>query len=269
MNTSIIGQQWLEENPYPMMAMDETGFVQWTNPAFQTLCNLTNDLIIGSSSDKPPAPNLADLLSTKSNVQLIHPERGEILLERIIKTLENSDGSNIHVHFFQEKCSSDAIAKENFRLKQQVENLTLTDELTGLANERALSQNLATQVTRSRRYNNPLTLALVDIEIPDEGVHILDEHYNDAVISISHFLRERLRWADFIARCGAGRFVIVLPETAQEEAHRLFTDIINDKDKIDLPDDQKPFINLHFGIAEWEKGNDPKILVKRASQAVR
>ena len=149
-----------------------------------------------------------------------------------------------------------------------MENLTLTDELTGLANERSLSQHLAAQVTRSRRYHNPLTLVLVSIEVNDQGSHILDEHYNDAIVAFSHFLRERLRWADFIARCQAGRFVIVLPETGEEEATRLFNDIIKEANKIDLPEEQKAAIDVRFGLAEWKKGNDPRLLVERASKAL-
>lgn len=250
------------------MATDESGQVSWINPAFEDLCAVNGDQIIGASADNPPSPNLVELLGTGNPVQLIHPERGELWLQRIIKTVSEPDQPVMQMHYFQEMNSNDELIQENLQLKKQVENLTLTDELTGLANERSLSQHLAAQVTRSRRYNNPLTLVLASIEINDQGSHILDEHYNDSILAFSHFLRERLRWADFIARCSGGRFIIVLPETGQEEASRLFDDIINDSKNIDLPEEQQAAVEVRYGLAEWQKGNDPKMLVERASEAL-
>jgi len=268
MSNENCNKNWITQTPFPMMATDESGIVNWVNPAFETLCATGRDKLIGASSENPPSPNLSELFSTKNPIQLIHPERGEIWLQRTVKPVNQPDEPVTLMHYFQEVEADSKLLQENLLLKKQVENLTLTDELTGLANERSLSQHLAAQVTRSRRYHNPLTLVLVSIEVNDQSAHILDEHYNDAIIAFSHFLRERLRWADFIARCNAGRFVIVLPETTKEEASRLFNDIVSDKDKIDLPEEQKTAIELHFGLAEWQKGYDPRLLVEQASRAL-
>ena len=268
MSIENCNENWITQSPFPMMATDESGLVSWANPAFQDLCATEAEQILGASLDNPPSASVKELFGTSNPVQFIHPERGELWLQRTIKTVSQPDEPVMQMHYFQEMNSDNSLLEENLQLKKQVESLTLTDELTGLANERSLSQHLAAQVTRSRRYNNPLTLVMVSIEFDNQSSHILDEHYNDAIIALSHFLRERLRWADFIARCNGGRFIIVLPETGQEEATRLFNDIVNDKNKIDLPDEQKAPIKLRFGLAEWEKGNDPRMLVERASQAL-
>lgn len=268
MNNRNCNENWITQSPFPMMATDESGLVSWVNPAFEELCSISSEQIIGRSADNPPAPNLAEVFGTQDSIQLIHPEHGELLLQRFIVTVSEPGEPVSLMHYFQVMSTDDALLQENMQLKKQVENLTLTDELTGLANERSLSQHLANQVTRSRRYNNPLTLVLVNLEVNDQKTHILDEHYNDAIVAFSHFLRERLRWADFIARCNAARFIVVLPETGKEEATRLFNDIIRDKNKIELPEEQKAAIELRFGLAEWEKGNDPRLLVDRASQAL-
>jgi len=268
MNNENCNTKWINETPFPMMATDESGIVSWVNPAFEELCAADSESLIGLSSDNPPAPNLTELLGTKNPVQILHPERGEIWLERTIKKVNQEDEPPVNMHYFHEVTTENQLVQENLQLKQQIENLTLTDELTGLANERALSQHLATQVTRSRRYNNPLTLVVADLKINDESSHILDQHYDDAILAFSHFLRERLRWADFIARCNPGRFVIILPETSEQEANSLFNDILKEIDKIDLPEEQKSALNFQFGLAAWEKGNDPKMLVERASRAL-
>lgn len=268
MNNENCNTNWIIETPFPMMATDESGIVSWVNPAFEELCATESENLVGMSVDNPPAPNLTELFSTKNPVQILHPDRGEIWLERTIKKVNQDDEPLVNMHYFHEVTTENQLVQENLQLKQQIENLTLTDELTGLPNERSLSQHLAAQVTRSRRYNNPLTLVVADLKINDDSSHILDQHYDDAILAFSHFLRERLRWADFIARCNQGRFVIILPETSQQEATNLFNDILNEKDKIDLPEEQKSALNINFGLAEWEKGNDPKMLVERASKTL-
>ena len=67
------------------------------------------------------------------------------------------EGSTQIFKFFEEVTEQVKLKQENSALQQQVEELTITDELTGLANPRALNRALSSQVTRSRRYNNPLS----------------------------------------------------------------------------------------------------------------
>lgn len=270
--TDTPNPNWLDRAPFPAMALDENGKVCWFNAAFEDLCSLNGDEITGRSASEPPLPELAVVLGNESSFKLYHPERGNVWIERQVIEVNDDEQPAQQVHFFQYLQGDDKLLAENQRLQQQVDNLTLTDELTGLANERSLSQHLANQVTRSRRYHNPLTLALLSLETNDQGAHILDEEYDSAILSFSHFLRERLRWADFIARCDAGRFIVVLPETGKEEARRLFEDIVEDSQRMELPDvqpgTQPDAITVRYGLAGWEKGDDPKQLVEKAAQAL-
>ena len=103
-------------------------------------------------------------------------------------------------------------------LHQQVEDLTITDELTGLANPRALNSALNSQVTRSRRYNNPLCLAVMElVDETDPEASLSD----DAILATSRHLRDRLRWVDTIARWDHNHFVVILPETNAEHGSDL------------------------------------------------
>ena len=258
---------WLQQCPFAMLATDDNGVIRWANSAFESLSGVKAEQLLGSSADNPPTEGLQALFSDSDKLSIDSPAQGEITLQRTIRQVQDDEGNQLHMHYFSPPCAEQQLLQENQQLRQQVENLTLTDELTGLANERALSQNLAIQVTRSRRYHNALSLALVDIAIDDQGSHILDEQFDEAIVAISHFLRDRLRWADFIARCQPSRFVIVLPETNETEANRLFQEIINERDKIDLPAEQSGQIRFNIGVAEWEKGNDPRLLIERASKA--
>ena len=255
--------------PYPVIAVDNQQTIQLANAAFSSLTGLADEQLAGASADASTLPALQALLGDSDHIKYEVAGEGVIFLERVSRSTTLENGQGMQVHYFQFIKSEDTLQQENLLLRQKVEKLTLTDELTGLANERALSQQLAIQVSRSRRYQNPLTLALLNMQILDESFpHILDDHYDRLVVAFSHFLRDRLRWADFIARCSAGRFVIVLPETTEAEAIKLFENIASETASIELPEAEKNSIRLQFGLAEWQKGNDPKLLVERASMAL-
>ena len=255
--------------PYPVVAVDNQQTIKMANTAFSSLTGIDNEHLIDVSFSSDVIPQLGELLGNTAYIDFNSADQGPVSLERSSRNISVNNGNNLQLHYFQVVKSENALQQENQQLKQQVEKLTLTDELTGLANERALSQQLSVQVSRSRRYKNPLTLALLNMEILDENYpHILDDHYDRLVVAFSHFLRDRLRWADFIARCSGGRFVIVLPETTETEAVRLFENIACETGSIELPEAEKNSIRLQFGLAEWQKGNDPKLLVERASMAL-
>lgn len=255
--------------PYPFVAIDNQQTIKMANAAFSSLTGLDDEQLIGASVSSDALPALTALLGEAEIIDFDSADQGPVSLERNTQTVSINNSHNLQLHYFQSVKPEAALQRENQLLRQQVERLTLTDELTGLANERALSQQLSIQVTRSRRYQNPLTLAVLDMDIDDQNsTHILDDHYDHLVVAFSHFLRDRLRWADFIARCSGGRFVIVLPETTESEAQKLFSGIASETTSIELPEDEKNAVSMNFGLAEWQKGNDPKRLVERASQVL-
>ena len=266
MSTENLASATVDHSPFPIVVVDPDNKIQLANQSFATLSSHQPDQLNGASADSDPV--LEALLGDKS-VITVSSGTSSLHFQRSSSKID-FDGQPYTLHYYLPIYSTEPLVNENVELRQMVEKLTLTDELTGLANERALSQELAIQVTRSRRYHNPLTLVILSMEIKDsDDSHILDQGYNDILITFSHFLRERLRWADFIARCQAGRFVIFLPETGAQEAARLFDDLIKEKHNLGLPGDQIEKLVLTYGLAEWEKGNDPRMLVERASQALK
>jgi diguanylate cyclase (GGDEF)-like protein len=166
---------------------------------------------------------------------------------------------------FTDVSEEEFLREESIRLKQQVEELTLTDELTGLANERAFHRVLNAQVTRSRRYTNPLSLAVVEIDAELEET----ETTSEIILAVSRYLRDRLRWVDLIARWSDGQFMLILPETNAADARNILTKIKNDFTADLLPDSvNNEAIGLNIGISEWQKGNDGRLLMKRTMDAL-
>ena len=162
--------------------------------------------------------------------------------------------------------AQEQLAEENARLRQQIEDLKLTDDLTGLPNQRAISQALDLHVSRSRRYQNPLSTVLVHIDITSaDGVQPFST--DPIILAVSRFLRDRLRWVDQIARWEDNLFLLVLPETGEEDAKSLLEKIGKEQHTMHLPEsagDLRP--TLTFGLGCWRKGDDMRVLLRRTMQ---
>ncbi|MBI2379598.1 MAG: diguanylate cyclase [Gammaproteobacteria bacterium] len=93
-----------------------------------------------------------------------------------------------------------------------LEELAITDELTGLRNRRYLSHELGKEWRRAKRFGSAFSLLLMDI---DHFKLINDAHGHaagDAVlVAVARILREAARETDCVARWGGEEFVILLP----------------------------------------------------------
>jgi diguanylate cyclase (GGDEF)-like protein len=160
-----------------------------------------------------------------------------------------------------------ALLAENQRLRQQIEELKLSDDLTGLPNRRAITQALELQISRSRRYRNPLAVVLVHLAVDDEHIGLLREAADQLVLGVSRFLRDRLRWVDQIGRWEDNMFLLVLPETEEAHARGLVRKIQDEISGIELPhplNGIQPL--LGFGLGVWRKGDDLRTLLRSATQ---
>jgi len=114
------------------------------------------------------------------------------------------------------------VSIENASLHETVERQAVTDELTGLANMRAFHATLDREIERSRRFNAPLSLVMLDL---DHFKQINDEHghqQGDAVLArVAEVLREFSRDIDTPARYGGEELAVILPQTDAGGAEQL------------------------------------------------
>jgi len=103
--------------------------------------------------------------------------------------------------------------------QQHLEYQTLVDSLTGLYNRRAFEKKIHEEFERSKRYHNPLSLLILDIDNFKTINDTYGHHGGDAaLVKMSETFREKTRQSDFCSRYGGEEFVLVLPETDQENA---------------------------------------------------
>lgn len=112
-----------------------------------------------------------------------------------------------------------AIAIQKARLISEIQQMVITDELTGVKNRRGLYEKGQQEVERARRFNHPLSLLFVDVDyfktINDQFGHNTGD---ELLQQIALRIRENVRDADLIGRYGGDEFLILLVESDLEAA---------------------------------------------------
>jgi diguanylate cyclase (GGDEF)-like protein/PAS domain S-box-containing protein len=117
----------------------------------------------------------------------------------------------------------EALEKRVRERTAELEKLTLTDPLTGIANRRCLDDRLEIEWRRAVRTRQPLSVLLIDIDhfkdLNDGFGHVTADR---ALVSIASGLSNLARRSsDLAARYGGDEFVMVLPETGPDGAETL------------------------------------------------
>jgi two-component system cell cycle response regulator len=104
-------------------------------------------------------------------------------------------------------------------LEQRLSRLAKTDAITGLATRRELLDDLNREWNRALRYHTPLSCVMIDI---DFFKRINDTHGHQAgdeiLRQLGEVLQEGVRGCDFVGRFGGEEFLVVLPETTEQQA---------------------------------------------------
>lgn len=265
METGILNQidtQLLEDAPLGLLLQGADGRIEWANALAAELLGSEP----GELAGRRPAElgeNAQRLLHDQPS--LYHDVLGGRWLQRSVR---RGPGGEC-LYLLGDVTGQETLAEENARLRQQVEDLKLTDDLTGLPNRRAITQALDLHVSRSRRYLNPLSVMLVHLDL-DMREPVQPLSTDPVLLAVSRFLRDRLRWVDQIARWEENLFLLVLPETAEPDARGLLEKLRSEQDSINLPpeyQDLQP--RLSFGLGCWKKGDDARTLLRQAVQDLR
>ena len=144
------------------------------------------------------------------------------------------------------------------------------DQLTGTFNRRGLEENFISEISRAERRNSPLCVAMLDI---DNFKKLNDAFGHDvgdaALIHLVEVIRSTLRPQDTIARYGGEEFVILLPDTAIEQAEIALTRLQrNLTSRFFLHNNEKILITFSAGLTNYRKSDTWLTATKRADKAM-
>lgn len=252
----------LKSCPMGLALSDSGQKITWVNDTFQDYLGISADEICGQSIPELPVV-LQPLFNSSSAVHIpknaIRDDQWFMCSQKTLK--ENT------FHYITDIGPIQLLIRERDLLKDELREALAVDEVTGMPNKVAMLQALEPQISRSRRYNNPLSIILMRVE----NIEQLDFIQTSGVmVPISQMLNDQVRWADTIGKISDSDFLLILPETSSTDCDSLVEKLNQRLDELpeveSLPED----FNLHirFGYAEWEKGDDLSLLMNKARHAL-
>ncbi len=104
-------------------------------------------------------------------------------------------------------------------LKETLSLATTTDELTGLHNRKYLHERLDAEISRAKRYKSQLSCLLFDIDFFKVVNDMYGYDWGDVLLrSLADKLKSLIRKEDVLTRYGDEEFILVLPNTSEENA---------------------------------------------------
>jgi diguanylate cyclase (GGDEF)-like protein len=159
-----------------------------------------------------------------------------------------------------------ATAIENARVYANMERQALTDNLTGLANQRHFMMHLAQHISWSERERHGLTLLVLDIDhfksYNDNYGHLAG---NVVLRQFAHVVRETVRSSDMVARWGGEEFLALLPHSTIEGALEVAERIRNAVKNHPFP---HRAITVSIGVAQFAPGMSDQDLLVATDQAL-
>jgi diguanylate cyclase (GGDEF)-like protein len=154
---------------------------------------------------------------------------------------------------------------------RQLQELAVTDSLTGLLNRRALFHLLRQEIERGQRYRHGLALITFDVdhfkEVNDRYGHAVGDVVLQHVAAITS---QAIRQTDAMARYGGEEFVVVAPETDEAGALHLAERMRDALRTTDIAVDHATLrVMASFGVAMLRPDDkEPEQLLRRADRAL-
>jgi len=156
------------------------------------------------------------------------------------------------------------------RKLEQAREAATQDALTGLPNRMAYDERIQEEIERARRYQRPLSLAIIDVDFFKKINDQFGHPAGDKVLKIlAEVFKKRTRDSDFVARMGGEEFMLVLTETSADDA-LVVTDKLRgviEQANFHFRDTAVP-VTVSCGITDYSEGDSVEELYSRADEAL-
>ncbi|MBA3015510.1 MAG: diguanylate cyclase [Proteobacteria bacterium] len=171
-----------------------------------------------------------------------------------------------HITDITTKVKAEILLKES---ESRYKELSIVDELTGLFNKRHFNETLRNETDRSRRYNRPLSMIIMDIDNFKHFNDTFGHAEGDKVLSVmGKIITQSIRTIDRGNRYGGEEFTVILPDTTAEEAIFVAERIRQTFAATDFFPQQGEKVNktVSLGITQFLTEDTPNSLIKRADR---
>ncbi len=258
----------LENSPAYIIILDQNQSIYWINQSFCDYLGLERDKLIGLSQEQLKEPCMKDIVSETRRVQLFAGILDKWLeLQDVMKIKEPvKDGvaeqQELTVHYYTDISTLVETEKQLLQLENTLSHKMSHDPVTGMLSHHSMFQTLSSEVSRSRRYNNPLSLILMNIHYHGDS-EASQEQQEQVRLMISQLLKDQMRWADIVGHLDGYDFVLLLPETVYDSA-----EVLVNKLKERLKSVAADKIDISYGISQWQKGDDVRLFITRAADNI-
>ncbi|MBU1436054.1 MAG: diguanylate cyclase, partial [Gammaproteobacteria bacterium] len=153
---------------------------------------------------------------------------------------------------------------------RQLSEVMTKDSLTGLLQHAHIKERLASELVRSLRHQQPVSVVMLDIDhfkkVNDNYGHLTGDQ---VITSLANLLKQQLRKTDMIGRYGGEEFLLVLPECQIEKAMQIVQKLRESFATLPFNFDGKPFhCTFSAGIASGLGAEFADQVIEQADQAL-
>jgi diguanylate cyclase (GGDEF)-like protein len=172
------------------------------------------------------------------------------------------------------RCGQEELSAANQALvqtNQELQQLSITDGLTGLNNRNHIMALFQQELARAKRSNQPLAVLMLDI---DHFKQINDTHghqIGDAVLQgLAQALLRSVRDCDHVGRYGGEEFIIILPDSDKSNGAGTAERIRQNASEVDIDTASDPLaLTISIGVAAYpENGQDVETVLRQADDAL-
>ncbi len=251
----------LQNAPVGILVTDGQKKIVWINEALRHYLDVDFKKVKGATKETLKNNSLKTLLEAKNIAELPATAIYERRWTKCWRTPIADSEEGATAHYFFDVTELHQLSSENELLKGELEKLNIHDKTTGMLNHHGLMQTLESQVSRSRRYDNPLSLIIL------EACGLKDEaSLTEALVAISYLLNDQLRWADLAGRLSDNRFLLILPETTKSDTTALAKKLTKQIKELDKCPDG---LTINSANSSWKKGDDLDKLMSRAEKGLK